>query len=301
MEQQDCQYNFAYDGTPFDIHIPISQYLIKGMYWAPDPDKINGIFIYIHGMNSFLTTERDTATLMNERGYAYFAADHIGHGESEGPTSSCSVEEIALETIEVIKKANEIFPDKPVFIMGHSLGGLTALYLGMWHYNELVKMNVKCIIATAPYISQGPQRPISLTETYLVTLANYILPNFKISCPPGFEPEVPSQYADYVVAHSKGNGIITPKLLVSCMNEMDRIRRYPEKWHKEMPLLFFQGLKDGATNGPSNLQWAEAVKEIYPETIDIHVYENSTHQLTRVETRGDMFRHILEFMDKTTQ
>ena len=300
MEQKDCEYNFAYDGTPFDIHINISQYTMKGMFWEPKTENVKGIFIYVHGLNSFLTSERDTATLMTSNGYAFFGSDHIGHGESEGPIVSCTVEEAALETIEVIKKANEVYPGKPVFVMGHSLGGLVVLYLGMWMSNELLSMGVKCIIATAPYISQGAQRPMSWIEKYLVRFANYILPTFTIPIPGGFEPEVPQQYSDYVVQHSKGNGYITPKLLVSCMNEMDKIVNSPEKWPENMPLLFFQGLKDAAVNPTPNLQWAEKVKETHPNTIDIHVYENATHQLTRVEERGDMFRNILEYMNKST-
>ena len=302
MEQKDCEYNFSYDGIPFDIHIEISQYKMKGMYWKPkDENNVKGIFVYVHGLNSFLTSERDTATLMTSNGYAFFASDHIGHGESEGPFVSCTVEEIGLETIEVIKKANEIYPEKSVFLMGHSLGGLAVLYLGLWKSEELLSMNVKCIIATAPYISQGPQRPVSLIEKYLLKGANYILPTFKIPIQGGFEPEVPQQYSDYIVQHSKGNGFITPRLLVSCINEMDKIVNSPDKWPENMHLLFFQGKKDVSVNPTPNIQWAEKVKEFHPNAIDIYVYENATHQLTRVEERGDMFRHILDFMNQTTQ
>ena len=297
MEQKDCQYNFEYDGTEFDIHISTSPYLIKGMYWLPKTDTVRGVFIYLHGLNSFVTSERDTATLMNEHGYAFFGSDHIGHGRSEGPVTSCTVEEIALETIEVIKKANEVLPGKPVFIMGHSLGGLSVIYLGMWHGEELIHMEVKCLIASAPYISEGPGRPISTMEKYLLKGANYALPNFKISVDGGFEPEVPTEYSDYVTKHSKGCGYITPRCLVSCLNEMTKIKANTDKWPRGLHLLFFQGLKDVQTNGQENVEWANKLMEIEPQTVEIRVYENAPHQLTRVSERGDMFRHILDYMN----
>jgi acylglycerol lipase len=71
-------------------------------------------------------------------GYAVYAADHLGHGRSEGARSY--VERFADYTDTLVTFREMIRgwqKDKPVFLVGHSMGGLIgALYL-LDHQDEL--------------------------------------------------------------------------------------------------------------------------------------------------------------------
>ena len=298
MELEDCKNNFEYDGIPFDVHLPTTQYVMHAMYWKPEDEKsVNACLIYVHGMSSLLVSERDTATLMNENNIAFFACDHIGHGRSEGPIMSCTVEEIIGETLEVAKKCNEAFPGKPVFVMGHSLGGLTSIYMGMFKTDDAKKLNIKGIIAMAPYLSDGELHPISTIEGFILRAGNKLVPTMKIPVGGGFEEGVEPVYAEKMLKMSTGVGYVTARMIVSCMDAIPEVRVHAEQWPDDLPLLFFQGKKDAATNGLVNIAWAEKVKECHPDAIEIVTFDEATHQLPRIACRGEIMRKTLSFIE----
>jgi len=74
------------------------------------------------------------AKKFNEKGLAVFGHDHEGHGRSSGTRSFvesfndyCSN---AVEFIEYIRSRKE-YSDKPVYIFGHSMGGLITLKMAI--------------------------------------------------------------------------------------------------------------------------------------------------------------------------
>ena len=71
-------------------------------------------------------------------GYALYALDHIGHGRSEG--DRVYVENFDDFTITLRRFFDSIQkwqPDKPVFLLGHSMGGLIGAAYLLKHQDEL--------------------------------------------------------------------------------------------------------------------------------------------------------------------
>ena len=274
---------------------------MKAMYWKPTTEEVKGSIIYLHGLNSLKISEKDMGLLLNERGFAFFTCDHIGHGKSEGPANSCTVEEIGLEALEMMKKSEEEYPGKPKFLIGHSLGGLTSLYLGMWKTEELTKYNVRGIIVICPFIGPTQETSPGLLQRAALSVLGTVYPTYKIMGPSGFEPEVSKDFADFMNAHARGNGIMTPRVINSCAQEYTKLRANPDKWPESIPLLMNQGMKDGAVDPKYNVAWANQIKEKLGDKVEVYEYENGTHNLTRTAYRGEMMNHIVTFIDKYSQ
>ena len=301
MELEDCQNNFEEDGIAFDVHIPISQYTMKAMYWKPTTEEIKGSIIFLHGLNSLKISEKDMGLVLNERGYAFFTCDHIGHGQSEGPVNSCTVEEIGLEAIEMMKKAQESYPGKPIFLIGHSLGGLTSLYLGMWKTEEILSYNVRGIIVICPFIGPTQENMPGLLQRAALSVLGTVYPTYNIKGFSGFEPEVNKDFANYMNAHAKGNGIMTPRCVNSSAQEYAKLRANADKWPESIPLLMNQGMKDAAVDPQFNVEWANKIKERLGDKVEVYSYENGTHNLARTAYRGEMMNHIVAFLAKYSQ
>ncbi len=195
MEIEDCQNCFDYDGERFDVHIStFPQLTLKAMYWAPA--EVKGSIVYNHGYNSLKISERDMATLMNQRGYAFFACDHIGHGESEGLPNDCTPEDVSLESIEVVKKAHELYPEKPIFLMGHSLGGCANFFSALFHTQELIDNKVAGIICFAPFLGHPPERQVGFFSYYYYKFIQWWNPRYTFPFPSSFEPSVNQGFTD---------------------------------------------------------------------------------------------------------
>ena len=58
------------------------------------------------------------------RGLVVVSHDHVGHGNSQGERVQVdSMDEYIRPVITHVQRVKEEFPGKPIFIIGHSLGG----------------------------------------------------------------------------------------------------------------------------------------------------------------------------------
>lgn len=98
-------------------------------YWEPDTPSVALVFL-IHGYGAYSARFEPFAKKLNEIGAYVFSHDHIGHGDSEG--DGWYVDDYKILTRDVldhIKIVQEKFPNLPLFLFGHSMGGSLAVCL----------------------------------------------------------------------------------------------------------------------------------------------------------------------------
>ncbi len=97
--------------------------------WQVDAPKAQ--VLIVHGYAEYAGRYQHVAAALNAAGYDVFAYDQIGHGKlAERLGYYPDIMELAadLETVVSLLKANA--PDLPLFLLGHSMGGLvTSLYI----------------------------------------------------------------------------------------------------------------------------------------------------------------------------
>ena len=94
--------------------------------WTPDSPK--GIVVISHGLAEHSSRYGHVADRLNDAGYAVYALDHRGHGKTDGTPGN--VERIAYvrgDLDSLLTQARGEHPALPVFLLGHSFGGLAAL------------------------------------------------------------------------------------------------------------------------------------------------------------------------------
>ena len=96
-------------------------------YWIPQKNHDANILL-VHGIGEHSSRYTNLVQVLLDLNIAVFACDLQGHGKSEGQrgyvehfTQFCSdLELLQTHTLELQNK-------KPVFILGHSMGGLVSL------------------------------------------------------------------------------------------------------------------------------------------------------------------------------
>ncbi len=114
-------------GTPTPTHS--EGRLTSGLYrqaWTVE-DPV-GAVVLVHGAHEHGGRYRHVAERLAAAGYATHAVDHPGHGRSPGRRGNIGSMAAAVEGVaELVRSAGEQHPGVPLFVYGHSLGGLIAL------------------------------------------------------------------------------------------------------------------------------------------------------------------------------
>ena len=100
-----------------------------GQYWRGwAVDDPAGSVVLVHGLHEHGGRYRHVAERLAAAGYACYAADHPGHGRSAGTRGNIGSMAAAVTGVdEAVRLAWERHPGTPLFVYGHSLGGLIAL------------------------------------------------------------------------------------------------------------------------------------------------------------------------------
>ena len=110
------EFNFSIQNTKF-----------FGQYWKAEHTK--AVIVLVHGMGEHSGRYADfVVPNLVKNNFSVVAFDHFGHGKTAGKRghnpSFCAVLNSVQTTSE---KAKELFPDKPIFLYGHSMGGNVVL------------------------------------------------------------------------------------------------------------------------------------------------------------------------------
>ena len=145
------------------------------------PQKILGVVVLCHGFGEhYRRYLPEVIPQLEHSGLAVVAYDNIGHGQSGGKRGHCPNYSTLLELLDmVIERAESLYPGKPLFLYGHSMGGNLVL-----NYALRRKHLIKGIIATSPYLRLAFEPP--KWKMILGKVMLYIYPS--ITLPSGLDP-----------------------------------------------------------------------------------------------------------------
>jgi len=156
-------------------------------YWQTErPPRC--LVLLSHGFSEHLGIYKEIAQILAAKDYLVFGHDHIGHGESDGKRAYIEnvdhyVDDIIHHSMELKEKYKEL----PIYIIGHSMGGMIALRSVLRHPGYFSGM-----ILNGPLVIPGPQiGPIDLRSTPIRTfvsktvlqLLSWIIPEVPLGRP----------------------------------------------------------------------------------------------------------------------
>lgn len=98
--------------------------------WRPMGAEPKAVVVIHHGLADHSARYKELALQLVKQGHAVWALDMRGHGRSAGPRISFDSIDVMLDDLDAFMSlVREREPGKPVFLYGHSFGGLiTCLY-----------------------------------------------------------------------------------------------------------------------------------------------------------------------------
>lgn len=124
--------------------------------WQVDSPK--AVFVIAHGLGEHSGRYSDVAKFLNANSYTVTALDHQGHGQSPGQKGHInSFEDYIADLFDFIELTKQEYPNKSIYLLGHSMGGLIATGYVLRHKNI-----DKVIISAPPYGVPGKAAQIQL-------------------------------------------------------------------------------------------------------------------------------------------
>ncbi|KAJ9075264.1 hypothetical protein DSO57_1037787 [Entomophthora muscae] len=144
--------------------------------WKPKETKVNVVFC--HGHSEHVSRYSDIFTRFAGNGIKVLAFDQVGYGETGMKMNDLGgargAEQLLLDMTKAIDEIHK--PGVPLFLMGHSFGGLGVLnYLSRGKKRELVHGG----ITSAPCLVPGRAAP-PLVLQMLIVIFSYIIPLLEI-------------------------------------------------------------------------------------------------------------------------
>ncbi len=105
--------------------------------WLPE-GEIRAVLLVVHGLAEHSGRYMNLVNRFVPLGYAVYGIDHIGHGRSEG--LRLFVDRFVDYTEPLATYADMVRcwqPDRPVFLVGHSMGGLIGAFHLIAHQEKL--------------------------------------------------------------------------------------------------------------------------------------------------------------------
>jgi alpha-beta hydrolase superfamily lysophospholipase len=232
--------------------------------WAPAANA-RGVVVIVPGFNSHSGYYAWVAEELTARGLAVFAIDLRGRGESDGErfyvnAFSDYVEDVAA----LVRLAKSRRPAIPIFVLGHSAGGVVSCLYTLDHHRDLAGL----VCESFAYQVPAPDFALAVFKglSHLAPHAHVLhLKNEDFSRDPAV---VARMNADPLIAHETQ----PTKTLAEMVRADERLKR--EFPNITVPVLILHGTADRATKPTGSQAFYDAVGST-DKTLKL--YEGSFH------------------------
>lgn len=289
---------------------------IHAARWIPDGEII-GIVQIIHGMSEYVDRYEPFAEFLTGQGFLVTGEDHLGHGKTVTQCGSlqgyfCKQDPatVIVRDVHRLKKmTQEAYPDKPYFVLGHSMGSFMArnymlrygkgiqgiIVMGTGDQTPGTLKAAKCISSILRFF-QGEKHVSKLMEkmsfgSYLKRIPDAKTPFDWLSVN---QDNVKRYMADPMCGFTFTiNGYRTVLELLSRLSDKEALKSIPS----QLPVLLVSGAEDPVGNyGEAVTALEQALRQSGLKDVTKKLYAGDRHEILNEENHQDVYDDILRWI-----
>ena len=270
----------------------ISEQLDGGYYyrtWPVDGD-VKAVIVLVHGLGEHCQRYDALADYLGKHGYAVCSMDLPSHGNSSGtPGHVARFAQFSDAVLTLYSRAKASYPDHPIFLLGHSMGGLISVNLLLDHQD---KFNGALLSGAA---IQSPQEPPAWQVSIIKAIAA-ILPKTPILALDATgisrDPSVVEAYmCDPLVSKSK----LSARFLLGLRQTMDRVQAQASQI--TLPILIMHGGADVMTAPEGSEKLFSLVSS---KDKQLKIYPGLYHEIFNEPEAESVFADVLSWLQAHT-
>lgn len=281
MQIYEFSWNAA-DGTGKNIKI-------YGKAWQPDTTP-RAVILLVHGLGEHISRYGHVANFFVSKGIAFMGNDRRGHGKSEGKKGHTkSMVYFLYEIDQLIEEAKTRYPNVPIFLYGHSMGGNLVL-------NYLLRKKdiaVKGVIATGSAIRLAFEP--SKIMVAIGKIARRIKPDFTQSNQLEVnhisrDKTVVQNYINDPLVHDK----LTSETGLGLLEWGEWLRNNAALATAQVPTLIMHGGSDKLTSATGSREFAERLKG----DVTYKEWNGLYHEIHNEPEQEQVFKYTLDWLNK---
>lgn len=241
-----------------------------------------------HGLGEHSGRYAGLAEWLNRQGVAVFALDHQGHGRSEGVRGHAASFSDLVDDLEAFRRevAAEADPATPVFLLGHSLGGLIAVR----HLQRYPDAGLAGAVLSAPAL--GIPDDVGGWRRAAAGVLERIAPALPVSA--RLDPDLLSHDEAVVRAFRRDplvHRCITPRLYREMMQAMERAFQERDRM-RVSALLVLIPEADRIVSPDATVRFTEQLRS----AVEVRRYPGFYHEPLNERERAVVFDDLLAWL-----
>ncbi len=249
--------------------------------------QARGVVVVVHGLRDHASRYEPLARALARDGYAVYSHDLRGHGHSGGRRQRFdSIEQLVDDVHAVVLRARTEHPGAPLFLYGHSLGGLVTTHYALRHPSQLDGMVLSGpALALLPSVTRGQIAAARLFGTIAPNLPAQPLDDSEFVSTPQARRELAG---DPLIDHDKLPARSAKAAIVGIEAVQQRMAEV------SVPFLVMHGDTDKATNIEGSRRLHRTAKS--PDKT-LQVWEGQYHDLLHEPRRQEVIELVLAWLD----
>ena len=255
---------------------------------APEGTPIADILI-VHGFAEHSGRYGELIKSLVESGFRVLIFDLRGHGRSSGRRGDIESFELYLNDIMKMRKILGNGSERPLFLLGHSLGGLLVILSAQRDQEGLAG-----VVSCSPFLRLAFKPPS--IKVMMAKMVVKLLPHLQMSNE--IDPSLLShdktrvrEYEEDPLVHH----LVTPRWFLNSLEYQKRAFDDVEKIH--IPIFLIHGSGDGITSHAATEEFYEKLKS---NDRSIRLFDGLYHELFQETSRSEVIKTVLEWLKEHT-
>jgi len=257
--------------------------------WEPEGTP-KAIVCLIHGHGEHTGRYAHVGKALNEAGYALFGFDLRGHGQSGGPRGHFpSLDAVMQDINQFVEFQKQNHPDLPVFVYGHSLGGLMTLAYVIQHGEGLNGVITTGAALRTALQEQGAK--IAVTKMLGSLIPTMTIKSELAATGLSHDDAVVQAYVNDPLVHDK----LTLGLGKAALAAIDLC--FTRAGEFKPPLLIMHGNADEITYASGSEDSARLAGETNKD-VTLKLWDGMYHEIHNEPEQADVFKFMIEWLNK---
>ena len=289
---------------------------IRAMRYIPDGD-IKAILQIAHGMVEFIDRYENFAQYLSSKGILVTGNDHLGHGGSVkskddwGYFGDNGNELVLKDMYELTRITKKLYPGKPYFLLGHSMGSFYARQYLCFHGDELKG----AIIMGTGHEPLGTVKAGMFMCKLIAAFKGWrYRSNFVNQAAFGaynkhFEPAKTradwltkdENVVNWYVNEPRCNFVFTLNGFYSMFQGISNLHdtKLLNMIPKDLPIFFVSGEEDSVGTFGKEVKLAvDSLKQVGINNIDLKLYPNDRHEILNETDRDTVYEDLYNWIEK---
>ncbi len=261
------------------------------LYWQGfAPPEPKAVLLFVHGLAEHSGRYLNPALYLAPRGYACYALDCRGHGRSPGRRVHVNRFDEFLQDVRTVRSlVRPRHPGRPLFLVGHSQGGLIVLRYALREPDGLAG-----VVASAPALGVHAAMKPSSATVFLARALSHLAPTALLDN--HVDPSALCHDQSVVEAYRRDPLVsrkVSARWYTSIVDAMGEV--WADAPRLCVPTLVMASGDDRAVSTDATRQWTLRVPR---NRVELVVWDGLYHEMFNEPERDEVFARMEAWLDR---